>query len=599
MLLIDFTNAFNLVDGSAMLKEDNLHCPNIYKWVEFCYSHPARLYYNEHTLSTTKGVQQGDPLGPLFFALTLHPLAIKIAARCALDFHAWYLDDGTIAGDTLEVAKALKIIQKEGPERGLVVNINKTEIFWPSPDPRSNMVGVFPSTISRHVLGVKLLGRSFSQDQLYCSNMVVSRVEKTVHLMSKVQQMNDSQCELLLLRNCIGVSKLYFTLRTTNPMATQYATSLYDQHLIRFLRQLVVEDDAGFGPVRQRLATLPIKYGGFGVYTMEDTGKYCYLASYAQTLSLQHNILKLASPSELSTCYEYALQTFTQAYGTMFSNFDIRDAAPQFMKSLAAKYFDFVKETLPLNEREGILWQHNREKHAMDFLKSIPIVGLNQTVGTRQLSAVLQYRLGIPFFEAGSSCSVCRRPIDQYGDHAIHCASEVGIKFRHDMVRDGFADICYKGGVAARKEASLGFLTNSSKSAKPADVLVYNWIDGKDVCFDVTGVSPFTSARTRSFTPGHAISAAVSRKLHKYQDLCARHGYDFQVLTFTSLGELSEDTITFIKRLRNCFVRNDTNYKIGNSLFHKIAIIIQKGVDAQLVARLPTISCNIDLSIYE
>lgn len=127
---------------------------------------------------------------------------------------------------------------------------------------------------------------------------------------------------------------------------------------------------------------------------------------------------------------------------------------------------------------------------------------------------------------------------------------------------------CYKGGVVARKEASLGFLTNSFKSVKPADVLVYNWIDGKDVCFDVAGVSPFTSARTRSFTPGHAISAAVLRKLHKYQESCARHGYGFQVLAFTSLGELSEDTITFLKRFRNCFVRNYANYKIGNSLFH-------------------------------
>ncbi|XP_026403738.1 uncharacterized protein LOC113299027 [Papaver somniferum] len=345
------------------------------------------------------------------------------------------------------------------------------------------MVGVFPSTISRLVLGVKLLGGPVSQDQLYCNNMVVSRVEKTVHLMSKVRKLNDSQCELLLLCNCIGVSKLYFTLRTTNPMAIQSVTSLYDQHLIRYLRQLVVGDGAGFGPVQQRLATLSIKSGGFGVYTMKDTGKYCYLAFYAQTLPLQHNILKLDSPSELSTCYEYALQTFTQAFGTTVSNFDIRDASPQFMKTWAAKYFDFVKETLPssfpLNEREVILWQHNREKHAMDFLKAIPIAGLNQTVGTRQFSVVLQYRLGIPFFESESSCSVCRRPMDQYGDHAIHCASEVGIKFRHDMVRDGFADICYKGGVSARKEVSLGFLTNSSKSAKPADVLVYNWIDGK------------------------------------------------------------------------------------------------------------------------
>lgn len=118
-------------------KEVRSKCPSIAKWVEFCYTHPARLYYGESTLSSAQGVQQGDPLGPLLFALTLHPLVSKIATQCTLDLHAWYLDDGTIIGDTLEVSKALNIIQNEGGSRGLFLNINKTEVFWPTPDPRS------------------------------------------------------------------------------------------------------------------------------------------------------------------------------------------------------------------------------------------------------------------------------------------------------------------------------------------------------------------------------------------------------------------------------------------------------------------------------
>lgn len=56
-------------------------------------------------------VQQGDPLGPLLFALTLHPQVKIIAYQWKLYLHAWYLDDGTIIGDTLEVAKALSIIE--------------------------------------------------------------------------------------------------------------------------------------------------------------------------------------------------------------------------------------------------------------------------------------------------------------------------------------------------------------------------------------------------------------------------------------------------------------------------------------------------------
>lgn len=117
--------------------------------------------------------------------------------------------------------------------------------------------------------------------------------------------------------------------------------------------------------------------------------------------------------------------------------------------------------------------------------------------------------------------------------------------------------------------------------------MVYNW-DGKDVCMDVTGVSPFTSAQTCNFVPGHAIGAAISRKNKKYLDICSSRGYGFGVLAFSTLGELGADTISFLKRLRNCVARHDANFKLGNSLFLRLGIVIQKSIGAQLVARIPT-----------
>ncbi|XP_026433584.1 uncharacterized protein LOC113331022 [Papaver somniferum] len=263
------------------------------------------------------------------------------------------------------------------------------------------------------------------------------------------------------------------------------------------------------------------------------------------------------------------------------------------MKLLAALYFGAVKENLPasftLNEQESLVWQCHRRDHAMDFLKAVPISGLNQTVAPRQFQSILKYWLAIPFFEEDSRCSMCNRPMDIYADHAVHCASEVGSKFRHDMVRDALLDICYRSGVVARKEVSLGFLSNSDKELKPADIMVHNWEDDKDVCFDVTGISPFTTSRTRNTPPGQAIIAAVSRKRTKYLHKCMTLGYGFQALAFSTMGELGDDLVLFLKRLSNCLVSHDVNHKIGNSLFHRLGIIIQKGVGAQLVARLPSI----------
>ncbi|GJX92033.1 putative reverse transcriptase domain-containing protein [Tanacetum coccineum] len=90
VLQVDFSNAFNLVDRSALLHE------------------------------------QGDLLGPLLFALVLHLLVHKIRDNCKLLLHAWYLDDETVIGDSEEVARVLNIIRVSGPCLGLELNINNT-----------------------------------------------------------------------------------------------------------------------------------------------------------------------------------------------------------------------------------------------------------------------------------------------------------------------------------------------------------------------------------------------------------------------------------------------------------------------------------------
>nr|GEV36277.1 zinc finger, CCHC-type [Tanacetum cinerariifolium] len=133
-----------------------------------------------------------------------------------------------------------------------------------------------------------------------------------------------------------------------------------------------------------------------------------------------------------------------------------------------------------------------RAPHAQDFLSTIPIDGVGQRMNHRQFRFVLCYRLAVPMFSEGNLCPGCNvHRMDQWGDHVVHCSSEVGVKFRHNPVSDILVDICSEVGIMVRKETSMGFLSDDGKDLRPVDFLLFNWLQGKDACLDVTCISPF------------------------------------------------------------------------------------------------------------
>lgn len=77
-------------------------------------------------------MQQGDLLDiSIFYFYVLHHLIHKIIYNFKLLVYAWYLDDGAVGGDLVEVAKTIDIIRGMSPRLGLKINIRKTKKFWP------------------------------------------------------------------------------------------------------------------------------------------------------------------------------------------------------------------------------------------------------------------------------------------------------------------------------------------------------------------------------------------------------------------------------------------------------------------------------------
>jgi hypothetical protein len=156
VLLLDFSNAFNSISRVNMFEEIRSQIPSLSSWFESCYGSPSYLHFGPYTINSVCGVQQGDPLGPLGFALTLHPIVERIKREVPhLLTNSWYLDDGTLCGSAEDLSSALSIIEEEGPSKGLHLNHLKSLLFIPKEDNSSNPL---PSDIPVSRDGFDILG---------------------------------------------------------------------------------------------------------------------------------------------------------------------------------------------------------------------------------------------------------------------------------------------------------------------------------------------------------------------------------------------------------------------------------------------------------
>ncbi|NJL35151.1 MAG: hypothetical protein HC893_16485 [Chloroflexaceae bacterium] len=138
-LQLDWSNAFNSLSRQSMLNAVALRAPQLLRFAAWMYASPSKLWVagcgdNEHLLWSRSGVRQGDPCGPLYFALSMQSVlewVQEMYANAGLRVIAYH-DDVFLQGPPDIVVQACAAIEKRGGDNGLQLQRRKCTLYSPN-----------------------------------------------------------------------------------------------------------------------------------------------------------------------------------------------------------------------------------------------------------------------------------------------------------------------------------------------------------------------------------------------------------------------------------------------------------------------------------
>ena len=571
-----------------MFWEFRQHVPSLSPWIESCYSGQPNLLLGEHSIRSCCGVQQGDPLGPLGFALVLQPVIERIKEKVAgLSLNAWYLDDGTIVGTPEQLQAALLIIE-EGKRVGLHLNRSKSLLYVPDTEDATTSPPPPEIPIARH--GFTLLGCPIGPVD-FCEASFHHRVSKIQTTLGLLRDLEDSQLETTLLRSCLSFPKVAFVLRACPPSHIQASALEFDAVMRRAL-----EDILG-GPISVwswLKASIPCSKGGLGLRSAALHAPAAFLDSTLRSRSLAECLAGCSMP--LSAHVEDALTSMAQAAGRPdWVSLDQLDC-PLRQRALSAaidtaNHHQLI-ETAPTTRFRALALSTSLP-HAFDWLNVAPSRSLGLSLQDREFRCCISYWLGVPLHNDPYACPECHSPPDIFGDHQVGCGGNRDRVARHNAIRDVVFLAAQSAALAPSKETP-NLLAGSAE--RPVDVLLPNWCQGKSAALDIHVISPLQPATVAeaAYNQGYALDVGVRRKLTSNLSTCRSAGVECIQMVAETLGGLASDCISTIRAIGSAVQARSGSPEATNQLFGRVSIALWRGNAVMWLHRQPTFLPELD-----
>ncbi len=591
-LQMDWTNAFNSLQRKPMLDAIAERQPTLLPFATWVYRQPSRLFVSGAPEGTPPimsecGVRQGDPCGPLYFALTLQGPLESMSRRYPEAPGRAYLDDSFLQGRAEHVIRAFPALCDLGAAIGLVARPDKCGVYSANVQAAAEVAQALG--IAHCTAGLMVAGTPIGTDEFI-----------TEHARAKA----DATCRAIdqLLELPLPAQDQFIILRSSLQMRVAHLPRVMPWDLAEAAVRRVEDKTASAAfriaqrPEQQdrRQLTLPLRFGGMGILaTSSSVANAAYLSAAAMTETAMRagapQFRPFAGPSaEGLTQMWQALHAEGAGHwpeGALEVNQEcIDDVLPGVQRVIgqltAARKHEALLASFSLDSEDGVRNLARLRSCAsrpasiwLDTLPTAPSLCLSDSA----FACGLRHRLGLshmPCNAPGVQCFCGHSMQAGSTDHAMTCSTLSGAKtLRHDIIKDIWRRIAHRAGVTTSVEpvlrplrgAQAAALTNRQE-ARGDILLVLNPLTVADV--SVIHPAAATYARDAARTQG---AAAANRDVHKRAryELSNPDGYAFRPLSIESYGHLGKPAMELLNTLASTAAEGGTVRKdhfVSNAL---------------------------------
>ena len=452
--------------------------------------------------------------------------------------------------------------------------------------------------------GAKVLG-SYVGTPAYISTQLTAYVNELRLVRDKLNELQDSQCRLLLFRKSFCCKPLHI-FRTIPPDLTNgFAQAVEDVKKGFMVNMLELNSIDDLPADVYDMMSHPISSGGLGFYNVEVVSSAAFVASLTFCLKrmvdketfiedvlmrgreyLQENCGTLVSFHDAVSNLKLH-QDQRATYNKLFDlshDRELGTVQSQLMDHVMEKRLSDLRglicsTTVDINQQGQLqnVPQHNRvrlyffnslrNKEAGAWLQATPKNSYLQ-LSNKQMNVALRHRYFLPqtCILPATKCSCSGRPtVDRFGHHYVQGCGMHGFRTRsHDLLSQQLTQLLRYFGMDCKREESGRFTDIDPNNRHRPDITVYNPpmgdplfpIKASPVVIDVSVASAIKGAgkgnfvspsQTASMTPGIQAEHRVKDKITKYKQLDPHNTLHFVPFVLESSGFLHKTAREFLR----------------------------------------------------